>query len=275
MKRFIGGAIFVICVVSAILLRQIHYAFFDAFIWILMAIATYEMARAMRKYLKLPNYISVGVYVLATYPCFLIGGLSAIFILFLVYFWASMIICIYSDEHSLQNLARATLLGVYPVLMFTLFFEVNHWTDMGLIALSLSFAVGPLTDVFAYFVGKSVGGEKLMPEISPKKTIAGAIGGVFGGIIAALLVYVLFTYILKIPINTNNNLVFCLLFGIIGSILTEFGDLAESLIKRSLGIKDMGTIIIGHGGVLDRFDGILFVIFATYIYFQVILVFTI
>jgi phosphatidate cytidylyltransferase len=115
-----------------------------------------------------------------------------------------------------------------------------------------------VNDSAAYFVGRAVGKKKLCPSISPGKTVEGAIGGIVGGIVAGF-VYVHFT---SIQLASGELLLFCLLIGIAGII----GDLAESVIKRSAGAKDSGTIIPGHGGLLDRIDSLLFALPVLYFF---------
>lgn len=105
------------------------------------------------------------------------------------------------------------------------------------------------TDTFAYFSGYLFGKRKLCPSISPKKTVEGAIGGVLGSMIVSLIFGYLFL---------REYLFVVALIGIVGSIVAQIGDLSASLIKRYIGIKDFGNIMPGHGGILDRFDSILF-----------------
>jgi len=106
------------------------------------------------------------------------------------------------------------------------------------------------SDTFAYFTGKTVGRHKLSPYVSPNKTVEGAIGGLAGAVIAGCVMNKYFT--MGMPIAEAAAL--SVILGIIGII----GDLAESLLKRSAGVKDSGHIIPGHGGVLDRIDSLLF-----------------
>lgn len=105
-------------------------------------------------------------------------------------------------------------------------------------------------DTFAFFTGKTIGKSKLAPEISPKKTIEGVIGGLLGGAVAALL----YNYFLSMGISALETVILSVIIGVIGVI----GDLAESLLKRAAGVKDSGTLIPGHGGVLDRIDSLIF-----------------
>lgn len=106
------------------------------------------------------------------------------------------------------------------------------------------------SDTFAYFIGKNLGKRRLYKEISPNKTLAGAVGSVAGGIVASMLFGSLLLKELGIPS--------LLLIGAALGSVTIAGDLVESMFKRDAGIKDSGNIIPGHGGVLDRIDSILF-----------------
>lgn len=105
------------------------------------------------------------------------------------------------------------------------------------------------TDIGGYFVGRAVGGPKLAPRISPNKTMAGAGGGLAGAVAAGLVVHVLF--------GVTGWLVAAAL-AVFLSVLSQAGDLFESWIKRRAGVKDSGRVIPGHGGVMDRVDGLVF-----------------
>jgi phosphatidate cytidylyltransferase len=115
----------------------------------------------------------------------------------------------------------------------------------GLVALVLVLLVVWVTDIFGYFAGRSIGGPKLWPRVSPKKTWAGAIGG----FLASLVVAVGFAVA---GFGKSSPL---LLLGAILSIVAQLGDLFESAVKRRFGVKDSSHIIPGHGGLLDRLDG--------------------
>ena len=110
-----------------------------------------------------------------------------------------------------------------------------------------------MTDIFAYFTGMLIGKHKLIPEVSPKKTVEGSIGG----IAFCTLAFIAYAYIVKIFFNTELNVLFLAISAIIVSVISQMGDLIMSLIKREYGIKDYGKLFPGHGGVLDRFDSIL------------------
>ncbi len=112
------------------------------------------------------------------------------------------------------------------------------------------------TDSFAYFVGKSFGKRRMAPEISPAKTWEGFLGGLVGGVVAGLL------FALGIHASLGEGAVVGLIAGVFGPL----GDLFESALKRELNIKDFGSIMPGHGGILDRFDSLLFVAPLIYLY---------
>lgn len=126
--------------------------------------------------------------------------------------------------------------------------------------------------MFAYLVGSLLKGKKLCPAISPNKTISGAIGGLLGGIAASVLTYVLLNainYEFTLGISSTPLLVlFMVLSGAVLSAADELGDLVESFIKRKTGIKDMGTLFPGHGGMLDRIDGLSFVTLFSFVIFS-------
>ena len=114
----------------------------------------------------------------------------------------------------------------------------------------------------AYFTGYFLGKHKLCPKISPKKTIEGSIGGIIGSVVlSALFGYFFFERIL----------IHCIIIGIIGGIVSQFGDLTASVFKRKMGIKDYGNLIPGHGGILDRFDSVLFTAPMVYYYIMLVL----
>lgn len=117
---------------------------------------------------------------------------------------------------------------------------------LGFAAIVLLFAIVWTTDVFAYFAGRALGGPKLLPVVSPKKTWSGAIVGVIGAILVALFVASLFG-------SFNRTAIIIIAFVL--SVVSQCGDLFESWVKRQFGAKDSSHLIPGHGGVMDRLDG--------------------
>ena len=117
----------------------------------------------------------------------------------------------------------------------------------------LVFLAAWITDTFAYFTGFFFGKHKLCPNISPKKTVEGAVGGVVFCIISFLVYGIVVSGMFKI----QPNYVGLAVVGLVMSVLAQVGDLLASVIKRTYGVKDYGRVFPGHGGVLDRFDSVL------------------
>ena len=126
----------------------------------------------------------------------------------------------------------------------------------GLVAILVLFATVWATDILAYFAGRTIGGPKLAPAISPGKTWSGAIGGAVGGLAAGFIAAAL---------AGVANLSVLGLVALLLSVLSQMGDLFESWVKRRCGVKDSGAIIPGHGGVMDRVDGLVAAAFALYV----------
>src|SRR5262249_52405670 len=115
-----------------------------------------------------------------------------------------------------------------------------------------------LSDTGAYFAGRYLGKRKLYAAVSPKKTLEGAIGGLVGSVAGALMAH--FLYLKSLPLA--HGIALALVAGAAG----QAGDLGESLIKRSFGVKDSGGIVPGHGGMLDRIDALVVTAPLTYLY---------
>jgi len=133
--------------------------------------------------------------------------------------------------------------------------------DLGFFLVVFAVACTFLNDTGAYYTGTLIGKHKLAPKISPGKTIEGTVGGIVACIIAGLIVNFLFGY----PLSSDWTIAFALLVG----ITAVLGDLVESSIKRGAGMKDSGDIVPGHGGVLDRFDSLIFVFPVSYYFILV------
>lgn len=157
--------------------------------------------------------------------------------------------------------AATTVFGVAYVSMIAYVYEIRYHdyvvdavggTTLVMLPILLTWA----TDIGAFAFGRMLGEKKLIPDVSPGKTVAGAVGGMVATVIVCWVynAYVLLPYahLAFRPVGT-------IVFALVVSIVAQIGDLAESLIKREAGVKDSSQIIPGHGGVLDRFDSMLFV----------------
>ncbi|MCF6320451.1 MAG: phosphatidate cytidylyltransferase [Rhizobiaceae bacterium] len=152
-------------------------------------------------------------------------------------------------EALIKRTGWAALGLVYVLLPFFALTHLRSSSPEGFYVILLLFACVWGADTVAYIAGKTIGGPKLAPRISPGKTWSGFFGGLVGGIVIAWLVMKISGYAL----NPAFFLVAALLV-----IASQLGDLAESALKRKFGVKDSGAIIPGHGGVLDRIDGLVF-----------------
>ena len=155
--------------------------------------------------------------------------------------------------------AMATVVGLVYVVFFSYHIVLLDRLPMGgkftwTVVLA---AFG--SDIMAYFSGMLLGKHKLAPNLSPKKTIEGAIGGVIGaGLLCGLFGYFVMP----------EYLVQCMIVGVVGGAVSQCGDLTASAFKRKMGIKDYGNLIPGHGGIMDRFDSVIFV--APFVYYLVL-----
>ena len=148
-----------------------------------------------------------------------------------------------------------TFIGVVYVPVFMSFVYLTRLLPNGKYLIWLIFISSWICDTAAYFVGCSIGKHRLAPILSPKKSIEGAVGGVVG----ACIVAVIFGYLVEYKLfGGNNNSIRYLIICAVGSIVSQIGDLSASGIKRNKDIKDYGTLIPGHGGILDRFDSVIF-----------------
>ena len=274
LKRTISGACYVAILVGFFLLRQfVDYRLFQLLTYFFSIVGTFEIARAYKERVLSATKILSTVFSVLFVPVYCVGeyviksGIGVYFALcfLLVLLIVNCIMGIISGAKT-KTVFTTFLVYCYPSLFLLAMLMANDLGANAFIALLLSFVISPCSDTFAYLVGMLIGGPKLCPKISPKKTWAGAIGGTVGGIVGAILVYFIFT-------PTVNFFSPVLLFGLIGlvcSIVNIFGDLFESLLKRRVDIKDFGKIMPGHGGVLDRIDGTLFVVVIIYVVFALV-----
>lgn len=160
---------------------------------------------------------------------------------------ASMIYGFKVNERKLDDMT-STMLGIMYVVFFSYHIVLIDQSEYRIL-IWLVFLSAFGTDIMAYFTGMAMGKHKLCPNLSPKKSIEGAVGGVAGSVAACGI----FGYF-ALPEALGE----CLIIGLLGSIFAQLGDLSASAFKRQMGIKDYGNLIPGHGGILDRFDSVLF-----------------
>ena len=201
-------------------------------------------------------------------PAFYIAGFKGAAAVCAIGIAAQFIIFIFSFEKtSIENFGCAFIPTFYPSVFLVFMSAANYLPAYSTAALVSVFAICSLTDTFAFFTGITFKGRKLCPTISPLKTVAGAIGGLFGGVIGALLVYFLLGGWLGKAVPA---IWIMIIAGLLGGVINQLGDLAEIAVKRKLGLKDMGNLLPGHGGMMDRIDGIVFTAPILYLLFAFI-----
>ena len=206
-------------------------------------------------------------------PCHLIGRIAAmslavigtffqertdVMMLWVTFFIIISLIYMFKIEEREMADSMATIMGIVYVVFFAYHVYLVDITMHKIVWIIFITAFG--SDIFAYFTGYFFGKHKLAPVLSPKKTIEVAIGGVVGSALCSTIFG-----LLVMP----DMLIHCIILGIICSPISMAGDLTASAFKRKMGIKDYGNLIPGHGGIMDRFDSVLFVapVVFYYVYF--------
>jgi phosphatidate cytidylyltransferase len=162
----------------------------------------------------------------------------------------------YTTRDALYLLGTTILIGLFFNSLMLLFLE-NKWLLLYLVL------IATMTDTFAMLIGCLIGKHKLIPEVSPKKSIEGSIAGSIVGTAIASIYYINI-------LDTNINLIVLLVMSLILSILGQIGDLFFSKMKRENEIKDFSNLMPGHGGILDRFDSLSFIIFGYIVIFHIL-----
>ena len=293
-KRVLTGIVLVAVLGLFFGLRQINTYLFDILLGVILICASGEVSRVFIRSNHYNNMTLVTLFPVFYYLGFLFTmqkelnfgyfllielGILAVFTLICV-IWTLLDKKSRSNEQGEKSFKKyfwskvflTLFIMVYPTFLLGNMFILNHSADigwfsevissiLGLFLLILTFASTMLTDTFAYFVGSAVRGPKLCPFISPNKTISGAFGGLAGGIIAGLVAFAVANGISEFSLFFSNNNItiwIFLLYGVISSIVTQVGDIFASWLKRKARTKDFSSIFPGHGGFMDRCDGLSF-----------------
>lgn len=304
-SRVISGSCYVAILLGCFLLKIfVSSLFFDAFLYACAIIGTKEIIDAMGERVTSTQkgivyaFTIINVPACALFEYFFGVGLHVTAILF--FFLALVLLSLFvirHDETTPENIGTAFFCTVYPSLIFVAIILANHigsdavaasltsnhiGSDNALkdlkidsaLAIAFIFASSAIADSFAFMIG-SVGKrkfpKKLAPTISPNKTVIGFLGGLLGGVVTGVVMYFAYNAIRGIGyVDMQIWLPVYIVIGVVGALSTSFGDLVESCIKRRLCIKDMGKIMPGHGGILDRLDGTIFA--GIFIYLSFVLI---
>lgn len=227
---------------------------------IVSLIGMYELYKAVSGKLKLVHMVGFLLNIIY----FLITFAENVYLSSNIFIYISvlliMIIIVLFHKTNNINDGAITIFGFFYVgVMLSLICRIR---DFSIIFAWLPFIFAFASDTGAYFIGSAIGRHKLTPELSPKKSVEGALGGIVTtAVLSAVYAFVCF----KIYSLDIKYIPVLAAAGAVGSVFGQFGDLAASAIKRYTGIKDYGNIMPGHGGVLDRFDSVLFTLPLVYI----------
>ena len=260
LKRTITGA-FIIVIMGAVLYFSHIPEVMIGLCIILAAFSVYEICRASgwinnEAYLTVALLLAVGLSI-REIPSYL----QVLQIVYIVSIFGFIVMMLRQKRCSLKNPIKVLLLYLTVTVLFKAF-PVLRTMDHGLYYLGGAMILCAVTDSAAYLVGRAIGKHKLIPSVSPNKTVEGAVGGIVFAVLVMLLIGAGLERSGLIQIDYPGLIVYCLIASIIG----QFGDLCMSGVKRVCGIKDFGNIFPGHGGMLDRFDSQLLVIPFTVLY---------
>ncbi len=259
--------------------------FLDLFIWILLVGAVREMYFCMQEAGFKLFRVPLAIFLVTSYPVmylmehFTRQGFLGLVICFAAGVFAALVVFTFADpeRNHAKDLFATVFVMVYPGFIISLaWMLVQRYSAVYAIPFAIFLPVG--ADTFAYWFGSMIGGKKLCPTISPKKTVAGFVGGLFGGMLVSVIMFLLFEQFALFPragyvpftdAAWSSALIY-LAIGLVGSLAGQLGDLAASRLKRALGIKDFGKIFPGHGGIMDRFDSIMAGIIVLLVSFTII-----
>lgn len=194
-----------------------------------------------------------------------------------------------TTKYAFNKAFNTAVAFIYPAFLLSLLSVLNHIDSLSttfpsvakfggylsLIALIFTILIPVFTDTFAYFTGSLFGGKKLMPSVSPNKTISGSIGGIVWCVVLSICTYLILNAITPISnamAAAGLEIWHIAIISVLGSVICQAGDLFESFLKRKAGVKDSGKILAGHGGILDRFDSYIFLPAFLLIFFVIMLV---
>lgn len=184
-----------------------------------------------------------------------VSGYGYLIPVIMLYIIMSLAVMVLNHKNISFNQVSSCIAGnIYITVSLMHLYLIRVMPD-GKFYIWVPFLIAWLTDTFAYFTGFFMGKHKLIPSVSPKKTVEGSIGGISG----AVIIVFLFQFICYKFFGFEPNYINGVIVAVICSIASQFGDLAASCIKREHGVKDFGSIMPGHGGILDRFDSVIYI----------------
>lgn len=260
MKNFLirlGTSVFIIAVVvGSFLLRElVDIRLMNILFYAFAVVGSYEMIRALKDRITNFQKCVIFAFSLTVTPVYVFFGVQAVAVVCMCACILLLLAMVFEFEKvTIEKISCAFFALFYPTGLLIPMLLCNTLESNSFVALVLIFIISPVADALAYVVGSLLKGPKLCEKVSPKKRISGAIGGLLGGIAVSLLFWLVYAKG-SVTDNVGAEIVLFSLIGLFGALFTELGDLVEGAIKRKLEIKDMGKLLPGHGGMLDRIDG--------------------
>jgi phosphatidate cytidylyltransferase len=231
------------------------------------ALAQVEMSKALNRAGYTPTLWTGLTFFALIYPTDLYFGPKGVLMLFAILTGINMCWAVFKRNRNFMDIIMSEFILCYPALPFYFLFMIKTIKPhiYSVIAMAMALMMASLNDTMAFFVGRKFGKNKLAPELSPKKTIEGAVAGIVGSVIIGFTTLMILQWRYFPEIHWVHLLFGCL----ISAIFAVAGDLIASAVKRFCSIKDYGNIFPGHGGVLDRLDSYLLSSIAIYTYFSI------
>lgn len=261
-KRYLG-ALILSPIIIFLLLGGIYL---KLFVLAVSLIGMYEFYKVLK--VKGMNPMSYAGYILCIIYYFTMGsyeGFNYVFFALILFLMILFCIPIFDTKYNFIDVS-VTIMGFMYVAVFFSFIVLTSYKQFGYYFVWLIFISSWTCDTAAFYSGKFFGKRKLCPKVSPKKTVEGAIGGLIGSAVSCTL-FGMFV----ISQGVTVPLFHFALIGTLCGVFSQFGDLTASTIKRYLGVKDYSSLIPGHGGILDRFDSILFSALVVFYYLTFVL----
>lgn len=252
LKRVLTGVIGIPFVILLMVLGNPILGIVGCIVALLGVYEFYQVIEKKYKPMKWIGYIALVIFFLAY--TWIIKHFS-VFVSILIITTLIVMVLTY-PKHNIVDVALTLFAPLYVGLLLS-FILIIRDAKYGEFLVWLIFISAWGSDTCAYFTGMFFGKHKLAPVLSPKKTIEGAVGGALGSALIAWIYTYIYTQLIYPEMGTKIIFIVAIVF--VSAILSQFGDLAASAVKRMLEVKDFGYIFPGHGGVLDRFDSILFV----------------
>ena len=260
LKRILTGIV-AFCFVLVPVLLFADTAALPIGIAVFAMIATYEILHCVGLHKNL--WLSAPMYLMSAAVPFGLryladGILSLIPAVICLPLLISLAVAVFSHgKADIRDVSSAFVLWLYTIVGFMSLIYMHDFITGGRYFYLLAFIGAWVTDTFAYFTGMLLGKHKLIPDVSPKKTVEGAVGGIAFCVVAFVGFGILYNNLWLLEGDTPLPLWLMAAVGLLVSLVSQIGDLSLSLLKRKYGIKDFGKIFPGHGGVMDRFDSVL------------------